>query len=38
MIYEIRNYHYEPSLMSEYKAWASRRLGSDRNGGGVVVE
>lgn len=23
MIYEIRNYHYEPSLMSEYKAWAT---------------
>ena len=23
MIYEIRDYHYEPSLMSEYKAWAS---------------
>ena len=22
MIYEIRNYHYEPSLMAEYKAWA----------------
>ena len=23
MIYEIRNYHYEPSLMSEYRAWAT---------------
>ena len=23
MIYEIRNYHYEPSLMSQYKAWAT---------------
>ena len=22
MIYEIRNYHYEPSLMKEYTAWA----------------
>ena len=22
MIYEIRNYHFEPSLMTEYKAWA----------------
>ncbi len=22
MIYEIRNYHYEPSLMAQYKAWA----------------
>ena len=22
MIYEIRNYHYEPSLLEEYKAWA----------------
>ena len=22
MIYEIRNYHYEPSLMTEYRAWA----------------
>lgn len=23
MIYEIRNYHYEPTLMSEYRAWAT---------------
>ena len=23
MIYEIRNYHYEPSRMIEYKAWAA---------------
>ena len=23
MIYEIRNYHYEPSLMTEYRAWAT---------------
>ncbi len=22
MIYEVRNYHYEPTLMAEYKAWA----------------
>lgn len=22
MIYEIRNYHYEPTLMAEYKVWA----------------
>ena len=22
MIYEIRNYHYEPSLMEEYRRWA----------------
>ena len=22
MIYEIRNYHYEPSLMKEYRTWA----------------
>lgn len=22
MIFEIRNYHYEPSLIKEYKAWA----------------
>ena len=25
MIYEIRNYHYEPSLLGEYKAWAVER-------------
>ena len=24
MIYEIRNYHYEPSLMAEYKVWATQ--------------
>ena len=23
MIYEIRNYHYEPSRMTEYRAWAA---------------
>ena len=23
MIYEIRNYHYEPSLMTEYRRWAT---------------
>ena len=23
MIYEIRNYHYEPSLLAEYRAWAT---------------
>ena len=23
MIYEIRNYHYEPSLMTEYRHWAT---------------
>ncbi|MCY4655275.1 MAG: hypothetical protein OXC80_00500 [Gammaproteobacteria bacterium] len=23
MIYEIRNYHYEPSLMPEYRKWAN---------------
>ncbi len=23
MFYEIRNYHYEPKRMAEYKAWAS---------------
>ncbi len=22
MIYEIRNYHYEPTLLEEYKEWA----------------
>ena len=22
MIYEIRNYHYEPSLLDEYRIWA----------------
>ena len=22
MIYEIRNYHYEPTLMAEYRKWA----------------
>ena len=25
MIYEIRNYHFEPTLMVEYKAWAGQR-------------
>ena len=25
MIYEIRNYHYEPSLINEYRAWATDR-------------
>lgn len=25
MIYEIRNYHYEPSLMTEYRAWVQQR-------------
>lgn len=25
MIYEIRNYHYEPSLMREYRQWAVAR-------------
>ena len=25
MIYEIRNYHYAPSLMTEYRAWATDR-------------
>ena len=25
MIYEIRNYHFEPTLMAEYKAWAGDR-------------
>ncbi len=24
MIYEIRNYHYEPSLMKEYREWATK--------------
>ncbi len=24
MIYEIRNYHYEPTLIKEYKEWASK--------------
>lgn len=23
MIFEIRNYYYEPSLMTEYRAWAA---------------
>jgi hypothetical protein len=25
MIFEIRNYHFEPSLMQEYKQWAVAR-------------
>ncbi len=25
MVFEIRNYHYEPSLMKEYRAWAVER-------------
>ncbi len=25
MIFEIRNYHYEPSLLKEYKAWATQK-------------
>lgn len=25
MIYEIRNYHYEPSVINEYRAWAAGR-------------
>ncbi len=25
MTYEIRNYHYEPKLMKEYREWASKR-------------
>ena len=24
MIHEIRNYHYEPKLMKEYKEWATK--------------
>ena len=26
MIFEIRNYHYEPSLLKEYREWASTAL------------
>ena len=25
MVYEIRNYHYEPSRIEEYRAWAAER-------------
>ena len=25
MIFEIRNYHYEPSLINEYRTWATDR-------------
>ena len=32
MIYEIRNYHYEPSLIADYRAWAvSKALPYIRN-------
>ena len=24
MIYEIRNYHYEPSVMAQYRTWAQK--------------
>ena len=33
MIYEIRNYHYEPSLLEEYRAWAK-----ETHGGKPVTE
>ena len=27
MIYEVRNYHFDPSLFDEYKAWVRDRAG-----------
>ena len=31
MIYEIRNYHYEPTRMTEYRAWATDRATQPRD-------